>query len=236
MMAQKGTLLQTIGLMKVYPGIQPVYAVNDINLTIRHGEFISIIGPSGSGKSTLMNLLGLLDAPTGGRLEYLGTDTAQWKEHQRSDFRNNQIGFIFQAHLLLPEFTALENVLMPCRIGNNLTRERIERAKELLDRIGLGDRMEHLPKELSGGQNQRVAIARALINTPQIVFADEPTGALDSKTGLAVYSLMREIHQAEGVTFIIVTHEPNLAERSDRIISILDGRVQSDTLRTPTQT
>ncbi len=224
-------LLQTQDLMKVYGGSQPVYAINQVNLTIRHQEFISIIGPSGSGKSTLMNLLGLLDTPSSGAVTYLGDNTAKWSERQRSFFRNRKIGFIFQAHLLLPEFTALENVVMPCRILGESSADRIDKAKELLNRIGLGDRMHHLPRELSGGQNQRVAIARALVNSPEIVFADEPTGALDHKTGLAVYDLMREIHQHEGVTFVIVTHERLLADRSDRIISILDGQVQSDELK-----
>lgn len=221
-------LLETDQLTKVYPGIEPVYAVRDINLKIMQGEFISIIGPSGSGKSTLMNLLGLLDRPTEGSLRYIGQETLTWKEHEKSHFRNKEIGFIFQAHLLLPEFTALENLMIPARIGGTYNKKILERGKELLSRIGLEERMNFLPTSLSGGQNQRVAIARALINNPRIVFADEPTGALDHKTGMAVYDLMREIHLEDQVTFIIVTHERTLAERSDRVISILDGAIQSD--------
>lgn len=221
-------LLRTEGLTKVYGDVQPVYALNDINLSIRQGEFVSIIGPSGSGKSTLMNVLGLLDSPTSGSLNYLGENTAHWSEGQRSLFRNREMGFIFQAHMLLPEFTALENVLIPLRIGNTMNANTMAHAKSLLNRIGLGDRMEHRPGQLSGGQNQRVAIARALVNTPKIVFADEPTGALDSQTSVAVYELMREIHKEEHVTFVIVTHEHALSQKTDRIISLLDGRIQDD--------
>jgi lipoprotein-releasing system ATP-binding protein len=222
------TLLQAERLTKVYGDIQPVYALKEVNLTITQGEFVSIIGPSGSGKSTLMNVLGLLDTPTSGSLKYLGQETAQWDENQKSLFRNREMGFIFQAHMLLPEFTALENVLIPLRIGNNLNAKTIAHAQTLLSRIGLADRMAHKPGQLSGGQNQRVAIARALVNSPKIVFADEPTGALDSQTSLAVYELMREIHQDERVTFVIVTHEQALSQKTDRIISLLDGEIQRD--------
>lgn len=221
-------LLQTKDLSRIYGDVQPVYALRDINLTIRQGEFLAIIGPSGSGKSTLMNVLGLLDQPTSGSLQYMGEETSRWNEGRRSTFRNREMGFIFQAHMLLPEFTALENVLMPLRIGNRFNEQTIAHAKELLSRIGLGERMDHKPGQLSGGQNQRVAIARALVNKPKIVFADEPTGALDSQTSLAVYELMREIHQHEQVTFVIVTHERAFADKTDRIISLLDGRIQSD--------
>jgi lipoprotein-releasing system ATP-binding protein len=181
-----------------------------------------------------MNLLGLLDRPTSGALRYHGDDTAHWNEGRKSLFRNREIGFIFQAHLLLPEFTALENLLVPPRIGGLYTKAMVKRAEGLLERIGLGERMSFYPGNLSGGQNQRVAIARALMNQPRVVFADEPTGALDHKTGLAVYDLMREINRQDEVTFIIVTHERGLAERSDRIISLLDGQLQSDeTTRRP---
>lgn len=231
-MADLTPLLQTENLSKVYPGVQPVYAVRNINLTIQQGEFLSIIGPSGSGKSSLMNILGLLDRQTEGRLLYLGEDTIYWSESRKSFFRNREIGFIFQAHLLLPEFTALENVLVPSRIGGTYGLKAVEAAQTILTRIGLGDRMHHRPSELSGGQNQRVAIARALVNNPRIVFADEPTGALDFQTSLAVYELMREIHRDERVTFVIVTHERDLAARTDRVISLLDGRIQSDEVRT----
>ncbi len=221
-------LLTTINLTKTYGDVQPVHALRGINLTIGQGEFLSIIGPSGSGKSTLMNVLGLLDKPSSGSLQYLNQEAARWNEEKKSEFRNREMGFIFQAHMLLPEFTALENVLIPLRIGGNYNDKSIARAKELLARIGLSDRMEHKPGQLSGGQNQRVAIARALVNNPKIVFADEPTGALDSQTSLAVYELMREIHHVDQVTFVIVTHEHALSQKTDRIISLLDGEIQSD--------
>ncbi|MEB3206339.1 MAG: ABC transporter ATP-binding protein [Vampirovibrionales bacterium] len=222
-------LFQANHLQKVYGEVQPVYALRDVSFSIQQGEFLSIIGPSGSGKSTLMNMMGLLDSPTSGSMAYFGQKTTHWSEQQRSLFRNREMGFIFQAHMLMPEFSAYENVVMPLRIGRNDTPQTRDYAKSLLVRIGLGDRMHHKPSELSGGQNQRVAIARALVNTPKIVFADEPTGALDSQTSLAVYELMREIHQSDRVTFVIVTHEQALSQKTDRIISLLDGRIVSDT-------
>jgi lipoprotein-releasing system ATP-binding protein len=224
-------LLQTEGLTKVYPGVDPVYAIRELDLTIRQGEFISIIGPSGSGKSTLMNLLGLLDQPTSGSLRYKGEETARWSQTEASRFRNQEIGFVFQAHLLLPEFSALENVLMPARINGRVTEADFHAAETLLTRMGLADRMHFRPGSLSGGQNQRVAIARALVNRPSIVFADEPTGALDFKTSQSVYELMREINHQDRVTFVIVTHERTLAEKADRVLHILDGRLESDELR-----
>ncbi len=226
-------VVQTEKLVKVYGGASPVYALKEVSLTIRQGEFLSIIGPSGSGKSTLMNVLGLLDKPTSGSLKYFGEETVAWNEDRRSAFRNKEMGFIFQAHMLLPEFTALENVTIPLRIGGNYNAQTEKVARTLLERIGLGDRMHHRPPELSGGQNQRVAIARALVNHPRIVFADEPTGALDHQTSLSVYELMRDIHRQESVTFVIVTHERDFSARTDRTISILDGQVQSDESRLP---
>lgn len=222
------TLLQVSGLTKVYPGVQPVYAIRDINLSVNEGEFLAVIGPSGSGKSTFMNVLGLLDRASEGMLKYHNEDTQGWDEKRKSLFRNQEIGFIFQAHMLLPEFTALENVLIPSRIGGTYGKQAIENAHAILSRIGLADRTHHKPSELSGGQNQRVAIARALVNNPRIVFADEPTGALDSKTSESVYELMREINAEDGVTFMIVTHEKALAVKTDRIVTLLDGKIQSD--------
>jgi ABC-type lipoprotein export system ATPase subunit len=221
-------LLEINSLWRTYAGAQPVHALHDVSFTIQPGEFLAIIGPSGSGKSTLMNVLGLLDTPTQGSLMYHGEETAHWSEGRKSRFRNEEIGFIFQAHLLLPEFTALENVLMPSRIAGTLNRETEIKAEALLERIGMGERKHFKPSSLSGGQNQRVAIARALVNQPSIVFADEPTGALDYKTSQAVYDLMRDIHRDEGATFVIVTHERELARKADRVLTMLDGRLQSD--------
>jgi len=218
-------LLNLENINKVYPGEQPVHALVDINLTIKRGEFIAIVGPSGSGKSTLMNILGLLDKVTSGKLYYLGQETSQWNEKQKAIFRNREIGFIFQAHLLLPEFTALENVLMPAYIARRLNHSMEERAKEILTIVGLGDKFYVKPAHLSGGQNQRVAIARALMNQPSVVFADEPTGALDQKTGNDIYNLFRKINSEENMTFIIVTHERGFAQKADRIIEIVDGQI-----------
>jgi len=218
-------LLKLENINKVYPGAQPVNALIDINLTIKKGEFIAVVGPSGSGKSTLMNVLGLLDTVTSGKLYYLGQETSKWDEKRKAVFRNREIGFIFQAHLLLAEFTALENVLMPAYIARQVNYSLEERAKEILTIVGLGDKFYVKPKNLSGGQNQRIAIARALMNQPSVVFADEPTGALDQKTGNDIYNLFRKINAEENMTFIIVTHERSLAQKADRIIEIVDGQI-----------
>ncbi|OGI23093.1 MAG: ABC transporter ATP-binding protein [Candidatus Melainabacteria bacterium RIFOXYA12_FULL_32_12] len=222
------TLIKLDNVTKIYSGIQPVYAIRDINLTISKGEFISIVGPSGSGKSTLMNVMGLLDTTTFGKLYYLGQETSKWNGIRKAEFRNKEIGFIFQAHLLLPEFTALENVLMPVYIARNLNKEKVDYAKEILDSVGLSDKMYIRPTQLSGGQNQRVAIARALMNKPSVVFADEPTGALDQKTANDIYNLFRKINSEAGMTFIIVTHERDLAQKADRLIQLVDGYIVSD--------
>jgi lipoprotein-releasing system ATP-binding protein len=221
-------LIKLEDISKVYSGAQPVIALKDINLEIHQGEFISITGPSGSGKSTLMNVLGLLDTPTSGNLYYKNQETSKWSGPKKAEFRNREIGFIFQAHLLLTEFTALENVLMPAYISRNLSQEKIDRAKELLNHVGLADKLNVKPPHLSGGQNQRVAIARALMNRPSVVFADEPTGALDYKTANDIYNLFRRINKEVSMTFVIVTHERELAQKADRLIQILDGSIRSD--------
>lgn len=226
-----GILIKLENVNKIYSGAQPVHALKDINLTVHRGEFISIVGPSGSGKSTLMNILGLLDKTTSGKLFYLGQETSIWKERKKAQFRNEEIGFIFQAHLLIPEFTALENVLMPVYIARNINKETVNRAKEILINIGLEDKLNIRPSQLSGGQNQRVAIARALVNNPSVVYADEPTGALDQKTAGDIYNLFRKINKEVGMTFVIVTHERNLAQKADRLIELVDGSIVNDLIQ-----
>lgn len=221
-------LIKLEDITKTYFGAQPVHALRKINLTINRGEFISVVGPSGSGKSTLMNVLGLLDKPTDGKLLYFSEDTSHWQDKEKARFRNEKIGFIFQAHLLLAEFNALENVLMPAFIGRKVSQEQKERAEYILDRVGLSDKLYSRPSQLSGGQNQRVAIARALMNNPAVVFADEPTGALDQTTSGEIYNLFRKINSETEMAFVIVTHEQNLAKKADRLITLVDGAVISD--------
>lgn len=221
-------LLKLENINKTYSGASPVEALKNINLSIEQGEFIAIVGPSGSGKSTLMHILGLLDKPSSGNLYYLNEETSTWTEEQKADFRNKKIGFIFQASLLLPEFTSLENVLMPAYIARKINNNIESRAKHILELVGLSDKLHSKPAQMSGGQNQRVAIARALMNTPSVVFADEPTGALDQKTSNDIYNLLREINQKENTSFIIVTHEQELAQKADRIIEIVDGLIIKD--------
>ena len=207
----------------------PTQVLFDLSLDFESGTFNSIIGQSGSGKSTLLNILGTLDKATSGDVFINSKDTQKMKKNEVSQLRNESIGFIFQFHYLLPEFTALENVLLPYKITKKpMTKEIMDRANELLSIVGLEDKKNNLAMNLSGGQQQRVAIARALINNPAIILADEPTGNLDSDTTDQVYELLREINLKYKTTFIVITHDRHVAEKADRIIEIKDGRIHLD--------
>lgn len=207
----------------------PTQVLFDLSLDFEKSTFNSIIGQSGSGKSTLLNILGTLDKATSGDVFINGFDTQKMKKNEVSQLRNQSLGFIFQFHYLLPEFTALENVLLPYKITKKpMTKEVLNRANELLDIVGLADKKNNLAMNLSGGQQQRVAIARALINNPEIILADEPTGNLDSDTTDQVYELLREINEKYKTTFIVITHDRHVAEKADRIIEIKDGRIHLD--------
>lgn len=210
-------------------GEETLYALRDVTLTISAGEFVSIVGPSGSGKSTLMNILGCLDKPTSGVYRFAGRDVAQASTEELARFRNETIGFVFQQFHLLGRTTSVENVELPLVYARGAKRvsrkERRSRAIGMLERVGLGDRIDHFPQQLSGGQQQRVAIARALVNAPSVLFADEPTGNLDSQTGRIILEMLRELSQA-GVTVVLVTHDAAIAEVAGRVIRVKDGRVE----------
>jgi putative ABC transport system ATP-binding protein len=224
-----GTIIRMSEIRKIYDtGKVKVEALKGIDLEVHKGEMIAIVGPSGSGKSTLMNLVGCLDTPTSGNYELGGENVAGVTRDQLAEIRNRRVGFVFQNFNLLPHISAQENVEMPMLFGGVSVKERRRRAKELLTRVGLGDRVEHKPTELSGGQMQRVAIARALAMEPDIVLADEPTGNLDSSSGSDIMSIFTELWQS-GRTLVIITHDPALAKRANRVVEIHDGRVTSDT-------
>ncbi len=223
-----GHIIEMTGITKVYDtGKIKVEALKGIDLVVNKGEFVAIVGPSGSGKSTLLNLVGCLDTPTGGSYMLGGEAVADLDRDQLADVRNRRVGFVFQNFNLLPQLTALENVEMPMLFGGIGRRERRRRAMEHLDRVGLGDRVEHRPTELSGGQMQRVAIARALAMEPDIVLADEPTGNLDTGSGSDVMSLLSELW-GQGRTLVVVTHDKTLAQRAGRVVEIRDGVVVTD--------
>lgn len=207
----------------------PLQVLKNIDLALKTGEAISIVGPSGTGKSTFLNLAGALDIPTTGTIEFAGRDLAAMNETQRAEFRNKEIGFVFQLHHLLPQCTVLENVLLPTiPCGTNKDSSTIAHAKELLSRVGLSDRQTHRPGQLSGGECQRVAFVRALINRPSLLLADEPTGALDHATASILTDLLRELNQEEGVAMILVTHAMDLAEKMDRVLTLESGSFSSD--------
>jgi putative ABC transport system ATP-binding protein len=227
-----GDIVITIrGVTKLYKmGEEIVYALRGVDLDIHRGEYLAVMGPSGSGKSTLMNMLGCLDTPSAGHYEFAGEDVALMTDDELADIRNREIGFVFQSFNLLPRSDALHNVELPLIYAGISSAQRRERAEEALEAVGLGDRMHHRPNELSGGQRQRVAIARALVNRPSIILADEPTGALDSKTGVEIMDLFEELYD-QGNTIIMVTHEEEVARHARRIVRLRDGFVEADETR-----
>lgn len=217
-------------LKKTYDmGATQVYALQGVNLDINNNEYVALMGPSGSGKSTLMNLLGCLDTPSSGDYLLDNINVGSMSDNDLAEVRNRKIGFVFQTFNLLPRLTALDNVALPLVYAGFTKQQRQERAREVLESVGLGDRVDHRPNELSGGQRQRVAIARALVNKPSIILADEPTGNLDTKTSIEIMSILENIHRL-GNTIILVTHEPDIAEHAHRIVRMRDGLIETDQL------
>ena len=224
------SIIKTADLKRSFSmGTQSVEALKGINLDVKAGEFIAIMGPSGSGKTTLMNIIGCLDTPTSGKYFLNNQEVSKLKDDDLARIRNKEIGFVFQSFHLLARSSALDNVMLPLKYAGEKKNIAIERAKASLNDVGLQDRMSHSPSELSGGQQQRVAIARALVNSPSILFADEPTGNLDSQTGEDVMALFKQLHK-NGQTIIVITHEEDIANQAERVITIRDGLIESDKL------
>ncbi len=227
-MSDSNAILQLRGITRDFKmGAQTVHVLKGIDLDIYKNQYVALMGPSGSGKSTLMNLLGCLDTPTSGSYVLNGSDASALDDNALAEIRNNEIGFVFQTFNLLPRSTALDNVALPLVYAGWGKEERIARAQEVLEQVGLGDRMDHKPNQLSGGQRQRVAVARALVNRPALILADEPTGNLDSKTSVEIMKLFDAI-QAAGNTVVLVTHEEDIAQHAKRVIRLVDGNIDSD--------
>ncbi len=221
-------VIELVGASRVYElGAERVHALKEVNLRIDQGELVAVVGPSGSGKSTLMNVIGCLDTPTAGRYRLDGEDVSGMDDTALADLRNRKIGFVFQSFNLLPRQTALDNVALPLRYGGFGLRERKRLSAAALARVDLADRVGHRPDQLSGGQKQRVAVARALVTSPALILADEPTGALDQKTGREIIGLFQRLNQ-ESVTVVLVTHDPQVAAAARRVITIVDGEIVSD--------
>lgn len=219
-----------IEISNIYKSYGKLEVLHDINLSIGQREIISIAGPSGAGKTTLLQIAGSLDKPDSGSVRYDGIDITTMNDRQLSRFRNENIGFVFQFHQLLPEFTAQENVALPAMIGGHSKQEAMKRAGELLGLLGLDDRLRHKPSELSGGERQRTAIARALINNPKVIFADEPTGSLDSRNRDEITRIIADLRDKLNQTFVIVTHDPVVAEMADRRVNMADGKIIDEDL------
>ena len=229
------TLVDCVGLRKDYVmGDNVIHALREVDVSIRRGEFVAIMGPSGSGKSTFMNLVGALDTPTAGSLKIAGQDISSMSSDELARLRNETLGFVFQQFMLLAKTDAIDNVKLPLMYTRMDAAEKDRRARAALERVGLSQRMDHRPSQLSGGQQQRVAIARALVNQPQMILADEPTGALDTVTAAEIMALLEDLNR-EGVTIVLVTHEEEIAEHARRIIRFRDGRIIEDAMREPAQ-
>ena len=214
-----------IQVSNIYKSFDSLRVLDDVSLTIDDGEFLTIVGPSGAGKTTLLQIIGSLEKPDSGSVTFDGTEIVGMKDRQLAAFRNRNIGFVFQFHQLLPEFTVTENVALPAMIGGKSRSAAMARAKELLEMLGLGDRLSHRPGQLSGGEKQRAAVARALINNPRVILADEPSGSLDSHNREELYNLFFDLRARMGHTFVIVTHDETLATVSDRVIRMADGKI-----------
>lgn len=215
-------MIQLSNICKSYGDLN---VLRDISLSVDRNEIVTIVGPSGAGKTTLLQIAGSLDTPDSGSVCYDGTEITSMSDRALSEFRNSHIGFVFQFHQLLPEFSARENVALPAMIGGTGRRNAIARAGELLDLLGLADRMDHKPAQMSGGERQRAAVARALVNSPQVIFADEPTGSLDSSNRDEICAIIRKLRAELGQTFVIVTHDPTMASIADRVVNMADGRI-----------